>query len=40
MADLVAGANGAIASIDLNPVMAGTTAGTYVIADALVERSQ
>lgn len=40
LADLVAGAAGAIASIDLNPVMAGTTAGSYVIADALVERGQ
>ena len=40
LADLIAGANGAIASIDLNPVMAGTAPGTYVVADALVERGQ
>jgi hypothetical protein len=39
LADLVAGAKGAIASVDLNPVMAAT-AGAYVIADALVERGQ
>ncbi|MGE0658921.1 MAG: acetate--CoA ligase family protein [Reyranellaceae bacterium] len=40
LGDLVAGAKGAIASVDLNPVMAGTTQGSYLIADALIERGQ
>jgi acyl-CoA synthetase (NDP forming) len=40
LADLIAGAKGAIASIDLNPVMAGVAPGSFVIADALVERGQ
>lgn len=40
LGDLVAAAEGAIVSVDLNPVMAGTAPGSYVIADALVERVQ
>ncbi|MGE0151554.1 MAG: acetate--CoA ligase family protein [Reyranellaceae bacterium] len=39
LGDLVAGARGTIASVDLNPVMAGA-AGSFVVADALVERGQ
>jgi hypothetical protein len=40
LADLIAGAKGAIASIDLNPVISGVAPGSFVIADALVERAQ
>ena len=36
---LVAGAGGAIASLDLNPVMVGATDEDTVIVDALLERS-
>lgn len=39
LGDLVAAAKGAIASIDLNPVMAGQTEGEFLIADALIERA-
>lgn len=37
---VVDGANGAIASIDLNPVMVGATDEATVIVDALIERSE